>query len=656
MKDCSTSIAPFGAWCPWLLQLLLLMTSQATHGRDETLPNGISAGDVSTNSAVLWTRTLTPGAVQFQLSTNASLDPIALALGATAVDPTVPVKVFATNLLPRTVYYYQVTDASNAKLRGRFQTPAQPGANAGLAFGVSGDWRGELAPYSALANAATQGLAFFVKLGDTIYADVASPAVTNQQARTLAEFRTKHSEVYSSRFGANLLADLQATTAVFSVLDDHEVIDDFWGGAAPSTDPRFEPTGAFINDSALYQHGLQAFLEYNAIEEHYYDTPAEPRTHQKPDLYRYRTFGSDAALFLLDARSFRDAGLPNVTTINPADVSAFLARSFDLNPTNNQPTAPRTLLGRPQFERLKDDLLAAHQQGVTWKFILVPEPIQNLGVLAAADRYEGYAAERAELLAFLHTNEVRNVVFISADIHCFLVNNLTYQAAPGKAQIPTDMFEVVTGPVAYDAPFGPTALELADDFQVAPGISLLKLFLSNVGYPDLPSFRQALSTAEQDAAIIALIDSQLQLLGYNPIGLSNSPVQATLDLGAYYSLQTYGWTEFSIAVTNQLLTVTTYGIDYYRTNEVSSELLNRVPRVLSQFHVRPRGPSLDAVRRSGQVELSWSAPNFGLQSAADLGSASLWQDHAGPVEDVGKRKLVRVDAAGRQFFRLIRRQ
>jgi len=62
-------------------------------------------------------------------------------------------------------------------------------------------------------------------------------------------------------------------------------------------------------------------------------------------------------------------------------------------------------------------LLAAQADNVVWKFIAIPEPIQNLGILIASDRYEGYAAERSELLRFIDENNIKNVVFISADIH-----------------------------------------------------------------------------------------------------------------------------------------------------------------------------------------------------------------------------------------------
>ncbi len=80
---------------------------------------------------------------------------------------------------------------------------------------------------------------------------------------------------------------------------------------------------------------------------------------------------------------------------------------------------------------------------------MLPEPIQHRGLMSAQDRFEGYAAERAELLQFVVDNEIANVVFVAADIHGTLVNNITYSLGPETSQIPTQAFEVTVGPVAY---------------------------------------------------------------------------------------------------------------------------------------------------------------------------------------------------------------
>ncbi len=554
-------------------------------------PSRVASGDTTQTSTVLWTRSQTPGTVTFEYSTKADFSSIAGTKTATVSNPLQPVKVDVTGLNANTDYFYRATDATGATATGKFSTAAPLNQQTGLKFGVSGDWRGELAPYPAISNADDAKLKFFVTLGDTIYADVASPGVKNpngtekSQSTTLEDYRAKQSEVYTSRYGQNTLADLRASTSILSTIDDHEVTNDFAGGQdlAKSTAAQQALYGAktgLINDSPLFENGLQAFQEYNPIRDLTYNTPNDGVTNGERKLYRYNTFGSDAANFVLDARSFRDTELADVTNLaDPAQVANFLAASFD---------PKRTMLGKQQLEDLKRDLLQSQKDGITWKFIEIPEPIQNIGVLAAADRFEGYAAERTEILKFINENKISNVVFISADIHGTLVNNLTYQNAPGQAQIATSAFEITTGSVGYSAPFGPTVAQ----FGAALGIIT----------PAQKATYDSLSAAGKNAFIKNIVDGGLAPLGYDPLGLdknlsqSNGLINAKLLQGDYVATETYGWTEFNIDKETQKLTVTTYGIEPYTRAELEANptaITSRQPKIVSQFEVTPGGAGND---------------------------------------------------------------
>ena len=556
-----------------------------------SLLNGVASGDTTQTSTVLWTRSNFTGAVKFEYSTKADFSAIAGTKNATVTNSLQPVKVDITGLTAGTNYFYRVTDAAGDIATGKFSTADAIGKQSGLRFGVTGDWRGEIAPYPAIANADERNLKFFVELGDTIYADYASPAVRNAdgsekaQATTLEDYRNKHSEVYSSRFGQNYWADLRASTSVFATIDDHEVINDFQGGQQVSTlstanQALYGATTGLVNDSPLYDRGMQSFQEYNPIQDQFYGATGDDRTAGERKLYRANTYGSDAVNIVLDARSFRDPGLTDVTNLaDQVQVGTFLAQSFDPS---------RTFLGRVQVEDLKRDLLQAQKDGVTWKFINLPEPVQNIGVLAASDRYEGYAAERTEILKFINENKINNVVFIAADIHGTLVNNLTYQLGVGQAQIATNAFEISTGSVAFDAPFGPTVA------QLALGVGLLtpqqKAF-----YDSLPVANDADSIAnDRDDFIKSIVDGGLTPLGYDPLGLNNNLAQANglikakLLQGDYVALETYGWTEFNIDAQTQKLTVTTYGIKPYTRAELEADpslITSRVPAIVSQFEV-----------------------------------------------------------------------
>lgn len=545
----------------------------AVPGASAALPQGVSAGDVTSDRAVLWARTDVLGPVTFEWARVSDFSVLDGSMVAEAVDTAVPVKGVPSGLLPGTQYYHRVTDASGATAAGTFRTAPLVGApRRGFRLGVSGDWRGELSPYPAVKNVTAADLDLFVKLGDTIYADVASPAVPLPQCLSLADFRAKQAEVYSARFGLNALADLHAGTAILAVIDDHEVTNDFAGGAPPASDPVFAGDPApYINQTQLFDAGLQAFAEYNAIEDLRWSGTGDPRVDGVRNLYRARTYGRDAAVFVLDARSFRDEGLPPAANpLDPNSVSAYLAAAY--NPS-------RTMLGYPQLVQLQADLLAAQNAGATWKFVCVPEPIQNLGVVAASDRFEGYAYERAALLRYLRTNRITNVVFVAADFHGTLINNITYADRPLEPQIRVGAFEVVTGSVAYDAPFGPTIAALA----------------YGIGLPGTlpPAVYASLPPAEKETYLQLLMNVQLQSLGYSLLGLQDAIELRGVQLlaGTWTATTTYGWTEFDVDAVTQRLTVTTYGIPYYTAAELLADpaaIVAREPAIVSQFSVLPR--------------------------------------------------------------------
>lgn len=577
---CSTFVLVFAGWST--LSARNALQQVPTLPPLNVLPNDVAAGDVSQNSAILWARSAFPSIITFTYGVNLTNT---ATLTRTVTDPTLPVTVTISGLFSNTQYLYRVFTPLTAGVTGTFHTAAGLGTQTGLRFGASGDWRGELAPYPAVRNAPARDLDFFVALGDTIYADYPSPAVPVTQATTLTQYRAKHNEVYEKHQSLNTLADLRRSTAIFAVIDDHEVTNDFAGGAGVATDARFTETTGLINDSALFETGIQAFHEYNPLRHEFYGVVGgDGRMDNERKLYRYRTFGSDAALFVLDTRSFRDAPIPALTPAqysNPIAIALFLAQLYTPN---------RTLLGAQQLQDLKNDLLDAQAKGITWKFIAVPEPIQNLGPAGAQDRFEGYAVERANLLKYIVDNNIENVVFVAADVHGTVVNNLTYQTTAGGAQQSTGAFEITTGSVAFDAPFGPTNVALAAQAGlITPTTQSL--------YAALPIASDTDSSVnDKDDLIKDFSNRLLGALGYDLVGLTNSPINATLIQGDYMAVHTFGWTEFDIDAATQSLTVTTYGIDPYTAAELTANptsITSRTPAIVSQFRVEPAGVTVE---------------------------------------------------------------
>ncbi|MDY7020709.1 MAG: alkaline phosphatase D family protein, partial [Cyanobacteriota bacterium] len=551
-----------------------------------TLPNGVASGDTTQDSTVLWARSLAEGEITFEYSTDADFNSLVGTVTATVEETNIPVKVEVTELEAGTDYYYRVTDAAGTTAEGIFETAAEMGTQAGLSFGVTGDWRGELAPYPAITNVAEQELDFFVEHGDTIYADIASPAVLNpdgtrkEQAETLDEYRAKHNEVYSERLGLNAWADVRSSTSILATIDDHEVINDFAGGAPASSDERFPETEGLINDTELFENGLQTFQEYNPLRDDFYGETGEERSEGERKLYRYNTYGSDTAVMVLDTRSFRDAALPGPEDFtNPEDVAEVLTATL---------TEDITMLGEVQLEDLKQDLVAADEAGITWKFVMVPEPMQNIFPGVNTDAFEGYGKERTEILKFITENEIDNVVFVAADVHTTFVNNITYQEEPFGEQIPTNIFGVTTGAVAFDAPTG----EFLGDLFVSGNPDAEALYNSLPIAPDTDD----IPDDKDDFVEQAINSTLLEPFGFDPLGLDNNLPQAEglidaeLLQGDYFVGHTYGWTQFDIDSETQELTVTTYGIEAYTEDELlenTEEVLSREPEIVSQFVVNP---------------------------------------------------------------------
>jgi phosphodiesterase/alkaline phosphatase D-like protein len=596
---------------PRLSALVLTALATALSAR-AALPNGIAAGDTTSTSSVLWARSDTLGSLTFDVYSDAGLTNLVSSVTTTVTNVDVPVKTDLSGLNSGTQYYYKATDSANASLAGRFSTFATSGYN-GLRFGVSGDWRGELASYPAVKNVPSRDLAFWVSLGDTIYADDTSKVTTAVagQATTIAEYRAKHQEVYTSTNGLNSLADLRASTTVFATIDDHEVTNDFAGGAPISSDSRFAGTGAdtdLINQSTLFKTGVQVFTEYNPIKREVYSSTGDSRVDGVDKLYRQRSFGQDASLMMVDARSFRDT---EIDTSNYAVAAQVYAPG-------------RTLLGAPQLSELKSDLLDAQQTGVRWKFVALPEPAQQLGALGAGDRYEGYYAERTDLLKFIKDNNIQNTVFISADIHGGVVNDLKFPSNGTSTH--SLAWEITTGSVGYEQPFGPTVEGFANAQQLyglngAGGTTNVLGLLYSYGVLDITQYLtiNALTTqsdrssaayailvtanpALRNAVLQVLLNGQLAsdpLYGsLDPIGLDSSVFNYTVTAGnipgtpaneAFFQTFSFGWNEFEIDAITGALKVTTYGIPSYTEAQLlanPSLITAQNPAVLSQFTVQ----------------------------------------------------------------------
>ncbi len=258
-------------------------------------------------------------------------------------------------------------------------------------------WSGDLAGQNAGRDAALgfailphileHAPAFFIGLGDMIYADYACESIGlygNKQipgdfgpSATLDAYRA-HWRYNRADPG---LQALLAHTPYFAVWDDHEVVNDF----SPSEDMRSE--APYSAGEHLMPLGLRAFNEYNAI-----DDGGDGR------LYRSIRWGKHLELFFLDNHSYRD---PN--------------RARDDSPS------PKTQLGEEQLDWLEGALAASD---ATWRIVISSVPISiPTGTPEARDGWAnmdsatGYERELALLFATLRVRGIDNTIWLTTDVH-----------------------------------------------------------------------------------------------------------------------------------------------------------------------------------------------------------------------------------------------
>jgi phosphodiesterase/alkaline phosphatase D-like protein len=549
---------------PFLLTLSLLAVPSAF--AVEELPR-VGVGDVIDGRAAILVRPAAgAGEVLVEVATDAKFATVVHSQSLSIANPLVPGKILLEGLAPGVRHFVRVTDGDRvrtATFETRGASIGTPIGGPGVRFGVTGDWRGDVGIYNAVLNASDRDLDFFVKLGDTIYADVASPAVPVPQATTLDEFRAKHVENYQPAHGIDPWGDLAERMPTFSMIDDHEVTNNFGGGLVPGV--------GWFNQGSLYVNGLQAFVEHNPMFPTVWPALGDPRTDGRPLLYRSFQWGPHAVAIMFDTRSFRDQHLPPVANpLDPAEVQAFIAASYDPS---------RTMLGLPQLSLLIDDLARAEQAGATWKFIFTSMPIQNFGALQAEDRWEGYAAERAFILSQIVQRGIRNVVFVTADFHGTIVNDLTLpNPANPLQQLFTGSFEIITGSVAYSAPAGPTLAGLGAQLGVIT--------------PQQFAFYQTLPGFAQDEFIRNVLNGVVSGYGYSPTGIDDPGINATLTVGGPVAVHHYGWTEFDVDAESKALTITTYGVDWYTPQQAAADPLGIIARPITirqQLRVTPAG-------------------------------------------------------------------
>jgi alkaline phosphatase D len=399
--------------------------------------DGVASGDVTSTRAILWTRVDVADNIKVEIYNNAALQPPKVFQGQfkTSAARDYTVKIDATGLTPNTQYWYRFKKDLDLGPVGTFKTAPASNAAANLKLDYTGDSDvtkvggvPQVNNFQVLNALKNENPDAWVYLGDTIYAD--SSFRPGGPATTLPEYRATYQEgrTYSN------LTNLLASTSTYPTWDDHEVKNDYDAATVPP---------------AQYAAGRKAFFEWMPIREtgllHDASCAGDP-------IYRKYSWGKDVDVFMLDERSCRSAEaltacFGDLAPTLPTAARSTFPFSLFLSPTPppgcltalNNPS--RTLLGPVQKAQLKSDLLASTAQ---YKLIVSQDPIQQFFVLPY-DRWEGYGAERSEMLNFIRNNGIDNTLFLTTDTHATMQNQVAVDAFTDPGAISNEM---VTGPIA----------------------------------------------------------------------------------------------------------------------------------------------------------------------------------------------------------------
>ncbi|MBI3989063.1 MAG: alkaline phosphatase D family protein, partial [candidate division NC10 bacterium] len=409
-----------------------------------TFTHGVASGDVTSSSALLWTRVDQAATLTAEVALDDSFSSIVASESVAAtVDNDFTAKVDISRLDPASTYFYRFKADESVSPPGTFRTAPAPETSASVRFAWSSDSDGSGIPsfnnFEVLDRAREENLDFWVYLGDTAYMDTFGP-----KAETLEAMRAKYKQ--NREFPA--LRDLLAVTSTYAIWDDHEVEDNFDGQTV---------------DPTLFANGRQAFQEYMPIRE------------QPAALGFFQTFrwGTDLELFILDERSFRSASVEAIceNDLLPT-LPAFLRVQLGLAPTpppgclGALHDASRTMLGSLQKRRLKSALL---QSDATWKIIINEVAIAELFGIPY-DRWEGYAAEREEILDFIRARGIKNVLFLTGDLHGNIMTDVRRSILPDPDPITK---EFIAGPIAQTTLFESLVALLGSEEAANAFVSLL---------------------------------------------------------------------------------------------------------------------------------------------------------------------------------------
>lgn len=418
------------------------------------LTHGVQSGDVAHDGAVIWARADREAQMMVEWSTTESFTDARQLPALPVGQPTDHSgKIALTGLPSDQDIFYRVSMAdlsdgvASEPVTGRFRTAPNAlrdisfvwsGDTAGQGWGIDKD-RGGMETYAAMLGHQPD---FFLHSGDTIYADnpmepevdlddgtVWRNVMIEEKAKvaeTLQEFRAQY---YYNLMDRHVQA-FNAAVPMIAQWDDHEVTNNWYPNEQLVSDDRYTEKSLGV----LSARAARAFHEMMPTRQ----SMAEPYR-----IYRKVSYGPLLDIFVIDLRTYRGDNTANTE----AEGTPFL--------------------GPEQLSWLKREMLNSQ---ATWKVIASDMPIGMMvrdGDTAMENGANGdgpvLGRERdiAAILSFIKSADIRNTIWLTADVHYTAAHHYSPDRAVFQDFDP--FWEFVSGPLHagtfgpsdYDNTFGP---------------------------------------------------------------------------------------------------------------------------------------------------------------------------------------------------------
>ncbi|MCW3126351.1 MAG: Alkaline phosphatase [Bacteroidetes bacterium] len=418
---------------------LCLTITLAAHAQSYLLPSrplvdsslapffhGVASGDPLSDRVILWTRVTTEDvsvSVDWQIATD-TLFANVVSSGTITTDTSIDhtVKVDATGLTANMWYYYRFKAYNRYSAIGRTRT-VPVGNNDSLRFAIVACSNFQAGFFNVYHDIATRNdLDAVLHLGDYYYeyeatgygydGDSNRLHSPDHEALTLADYRMRHSQY-------KLDPDLRYCHQQYpfiTIWDDHETANDSYHDGAQNHTPSTEGDWFTRKDA-----GKKAYFEWLPIR--------EISAGNDTIIHRTEHWGDLLDLIMIDTRyEGRDSSLGQfISATNP-----YLTDTA------------RHLLGNEQLTWFKGELSNSTSK---WRVIgnqVMIAPLQAAGQVLNGDQWDGYPAERRRVLDHIMQNNLKNIVFLTGDIHCSWGNDIphpdsTYVQATGRGSVATEM-------------------------------------------------------------------------------------------------------------------------------------------------------------------------------------------------------------------------